>query len=44
MTQLLKQDPDDKALKGILEIFSGSGEIVNMGDLLRSYAVLDEWS
>jgi hypothetical protein len=32
ITQLLKNDPDDKALKGILEIFAGSGEIVNMGD------------
>jgi hypothetical protein len=32
ITQLLKDDPNDKALKGILEIFSGSGEIVNMGD------------
>lgn len=32
VTQVLKNDPDDKALKGIFEIFAGSSEIVSMGD------------
>jgi hypothetical protein len=36
ITQLLKDDPNDKALKGIFEIFSGSGDIVNMGDYSRA--------
>ena len=40
MTQLLKQDPDDKALKGIFEVFAGSGEVVSMGDYS---AVMRAW-